>query len=101
MKTGIRSLIYLSLVSAGSLFAAEGASPTTWHAQTLMEAVVYMLLFAAIGVAAAIAGYKLFDMCTPGNLHREIVENKNMAAAIVAGAVILGVCIIIAAAMLG
>ncbi len=46
-------------------------------------------------------GYKLFDKCTPGDLHKEILENKNVAAAIVAAAVILGVCIIIAAAMLG
>ena len=58
-------------------------------------------LFAAIGIATAIAGYKLFDMCTPGDLNKEILENKNIAAAIVAAAVILGVCIIIAAAMLG
>jgi uncharacterized membrane protein YjfL (UPF0719 family) len=34
-------------------------------------------------------------------MHHEIVGNKNVAAAIVAGSVILGVCIIIAAAMLG
>ncbi|MBI5688784.1 MAG: DUF350 domain-containing protein [Verrucomicrobia bacterium] len=60
-----------------------------------------MLLFAAIGILAAIAGYKLFDKCTPGDLHKEIIENKNVAASIVAAAVILGVCIIIAAAMLG
>ena len=36
-----------------------------------------------------------------GRLHREILENKNIAAAIVAAAVILGVCLIIAAAMVG
>ncbi len=77
------------------------AATTTWHAQSLGEAIGYMLLFAVIGIGAAIAGYKLFDKCTPGNLHKEILENKNVAAAIVAGAVILGVCIIIAAAMLG
>jgi uncharacterized membrane protein YjfL (UPF0719 family) len=51
--------------------------------------------------STAIAGYKLFDKCTPGDLHKEILENKNIAAALVAGSVILGVCIIIAAAMLG
>jgi hypothetical protein len=79
--------------------AAEAGG--TWHAQTLGQAVGYMLLFAAIGIMAAIAGYNLFDTCTPGDLHREILENKNVAAAIVAGSVILGVCIIIAAAMLG
>ena len=60
-----------------------------------------MLLFAVIGIVAAILGYKLFDKCTPGDLNKEIVEHRNIAAAIVAAAVILGVCIIIAAAMLG
>ena len=60
-----------------------------------------MLVFSFLGILVAIAGYKLFDKCTPGDLHREIVENKNVAAALVAGAVILGVCIIIAAAMVG
>jgi uncharacterized membrane protein YjfL (UPF0719 family) len=84
-----------------ALNAAEATAPPGWHAQTLAGAVGYMLLFAAIGIATAILGYKLFDKCTPGDLHKEILENKNVAAAIVAAAVILGVCIIIAAAMLG
>lgn len=43
----------------------------------------------------------MFDKFTPGDLHREIIENKNVAAAIVGGAVIVGVCIIVAAAMIG
>ena len=60
-----------------------------------------MLLFAAVGIMAAIAGYMIFDKCTPGNLNKEILEHRNVAAAIIGGAVILGVCIIIAAAMLG
>ena len=81
--------------------AAEATGASGWHAQTLGQAIGYMLLFAAIGILAAIAGYKLFDKCTPGDLHKEILENKNVAAAVVAGSVILGVCIIIAAAMLG
>jgi uncharacterized membrane protein YjfL (UPF0719 family) len=47
----------------------------------------------------AIIGYKLFDKMTPGNLHAEIFENKNVAAAILAGSVIIGVALILAAAM--
>jgi uncharacterized membrane protein YjfL (UPF0719 family) len=90
----------LLLASSLPLHAAEQTS-AGWHAQSLGEALAYMILFAAVGVLAAIAGYKLFDKCTPGNLHHEIIENKNIAAAIVGGAVIIGVCIIIAAAMLG
>ena len=81
--------------------AAQAEGATTWHAQNLGQAIGYMLLFALIGIGIAIFGYKLFDKCTPGDLHKEILENRNVAAAIVAAAVILGVCIIIAAAMLG
>jgi uncharacterized membrane protein YjfL (UPF0719 family) len=83
------------------LFAADTAPVTTWHAQTLGQALAYMLLFAAVGIVAAIGGYKIFDKCTPGHLNKEILEHRNVAAAIIAAAVILGVCIIIAAAMLG
>lgn len=98
----LRTILPLVLLAAAPpLFAADGAPVATWHAQSLPEALGYMLLFAAIGIVAAIVGYKLFDACTPGDLNKEIIENKNIAAAIVAAAVILGVCIIIAAAMLG
>ena len=103
MKTSLlRILVPLLLLAATpSLFAADAAPPPSWHAQSLVEAIGYVVLFTAIGVALAIGGYKLFDKCTPGDLHKEIIENKNVAAAIVAAAVILGVCIIIAASMLG
>lgn len=80
---------------------APPAAAPSWHAQTLVGAISNVLIFSVIGIAAAILGFKLFDWCTPGNLQREILENKNVAAAIVAGAAILGVSIIIAACMLG
>jgi uncharacterized membrane protein YjfL (UPF0719 family) len=83
------------------LHAADAAAPVTWHAQSLGQALLYMLLFAGVGIVAAIGGYKIFDKCTPGHLNKEILEHRNVAAAIIGGAVILGVCIIIAAAMLG
>jgi uncharacterized membrane protein YjfL (UPF0719 family) len=89
------------LLTPALLHAAEAAPATTWHAQSLGQALAYMLLFAGVGIVAAIAGYKIFDKCTPGHLNKEILEHRNVAAAIIAAAVILGVCIIIAAAMLG
>ena len=102
MRTLPRSITTLALFALTTpAFAADTAPPATWHAQTLLQAVANMLLFAGIGIFAAIAGYKIFDKCTPGHLSREILEHRNIAAAIIAGAVILGVCIIIAAAMLG
>ncbi|HTA31441.1 MAG TPA: DUF350 domain-containing protein [Candidatus Cybelea sp.] len=93
--------ISLLFLAAPCVFAADSTSPTTWHAQTLLQAIGNVMLFALIGVVAAIIGFKLFDKCTPGHLGREIVEHRNVAAAIVGAAVILGVCIIVAAAIMG
>lgn len=95
------SLFALLVVSPSvRLLAADGAVEG-WHARTFGQAVGYMVLFALIGILLAIAGYKLFDRCTPGDLHREIIQEKNLAAAVIGGAIILGVCIIVAAAMIG
>ena len=85
-----------------SLLAADAtATAPSWHAQTMGSAIANVLIFAAIGIATAIIGFKVFDWCSPGHLEKEIIENKNVAAAIVAGAAILGVSIIIAACMIG
>jgi putative membrane protein len=59
------------------------------------------ILFAVIGIVLAIFGFKLFDWMTPGKLDEEILQKQNMAAAIMAGAFIVGVCIIVAAAIHG
>jgi uncharacterized membrane protein YjfL (UPF0719 family) len=101
-KYSLLRLLVLGLsLTPSALQAAEANSSTSWHAQSLGQAVAYMLIFAIIGIIVAIAGYKIFDKCTPGHLNKEILEHRNVAAAIIAGAVILGVCIIVAAAMLG
>lgn len=98
----LRGLIaIIATIIPAKVFAADTSLPTTWHAQSLGQAIGYMALFAVIGIVLAIFGYRMFDKCTPGDLHKEIIENRNVAAAIIGGAVILGVCIIIAAAMLG
>lgn len=100
-RTLIRLPALSILLAPVLLHAAEAAPAPTWHAQSLGQALAYMLLFAGVGIVAAITGYKIFDKCTPGHLNTEIVEHRNVAAAIIAAAVILGVCIIIAASMLG
>jgi uncharacterized membrane protein YjfL (UPF0719 family) len=56
-------------------------------------------IFGLVGIVMAILGYKLFDKFTPGDLHDEIVNKKNLAAAVLAGSVIISVAIVLAAAM--
>jgi putative membrane protein len=100
MKTLLRSSVALPFVAA-PVFAADVAAPVATHARTVGEALLYMLVFAVAGIVMAILGYKLFDKFTPGDLHKEIVEKQNVAAAVIAAAVVLGICIIIAASMIG
>jgi amino acid transporter len=80
---------------------AQAAVPADWHPTTLAQAMVYTVLFSLVGIFMAILGYKLFDWATPGELHEEIIKNRNVAAALIGAAVIVGTCIIIAAAIVG
>lgn len=61
----------------------------------LINSVVYALL----GIIIFIAGFIIVDKLTPYDLWKQLVEEKNVALAIVVGAAALGICLIIAAAI--
>ena len=50
-------------------------------------------------VAALVFAFIVMDKLTPYHLWKEIVQEHNMALAILVGAMSLGICIIIAAAI--
>lgn len=72
-------------------------TPTHWYPQTFAESITATAVFGGIGIVLAILGFKIFDWLTPGDLQKEIFEKNNIAAAILGGAFILGLCRIIAA----
>jgi uncharacterized membrane protein YjfL (UPF0719 family) len=78
----------------------EGAA-TRWRPESLGMAVLSVLVFTFIGIVASIAGFKLWDRFTPGNLEEEICRKQNVAAAILGAAIVLGISIIVAAVMIG
>ena len=57
------------------------------------------LIFAALGIVVFIIAFSLLIRLAPLDLWKEIVEERNVAAAILAGAAALGICWIIAATM--
>lgn len=57
------------------------------------------LLYSAIGILVFVLAFFLIDRFTPYHLWKEIVEDKNTALAILIGAMSIGICIIIAAAV--
>ncbi|TLD71237.1 DUF350 domain-containing protein [Phragmitibacter flavus] len=62
---------------------------------------VNSLIYSCLGVVVFAVCFALVDWLTPHDLVKEIVEHKNMALAIVVGAVALGISIIVAAAVHG
>jgi putative membrane protein len=63
----------------------------------VLNAVVYAFL----GVVIFGISFALLDLATPYKLWQEIIDKNNSALAIVVGAMSLGICIIIAAAIHG
>ncbi|MDE3165645.1 MAG: DUF350 domain-containing protein [Acidobacteriota bacterium] len=57
------------------------------------------LIFAALGIVVFVIAFSLVVRLAPLNLWKEIAEQRNVAAAILAGAVALGICWIIAATL--
>ena len=61
--------------------------------------VLNALIFALLGILVFVIAFALVIKIAPFDLRKEIVQERNVAAAIVAGAVVLGLCWIVAAAM--
>ena len=57
------------------------------------------LIFAALGIAVFIAAFAFLVKLAPFDLWKQIVEERNVAVAILAGAIALGLSWIIAATM--
>ena len=57
------------------------------------------LVFAVLGMLIFVAAFFLLDKLTPYHLWKEIVHEHNIALAILIGALSMGFCLIIAAAV--
>lgn len=58
-------------------------------------------VFSIVGLVILAVSFIVFDKLTPGNLWKEIVEEHNVALAITAGAMVLAIAQIVAAAIHG
>ena len=57
------------------------------------------IVFALIGIVVFVGAFVIIDKMTPYDLWKEIVVEKNLALAVLVGAMSIGICIIIAAAV--
>lgn len=68
---------------------------------TSLPALLSTLLYAVIGIIVFAIGFLVLDLLTPGKLWEEIHQKQNVAVAVFAGAVAIGLSVIVAAAIHG
>jgi putative membrane protein len=61
--------------------------------------IVSALVFTFLGILIFVVAFIVMDKVTPYHLWKEIVQEHNMALAILVGAMSIGICIIIASAI--
>lgn len=66
-----------------------------------MKYVVNALVFSVLGLVVLTIAFIVFDKLTPGNLWKEIIEDQNIALAIIVGAMMLAIASIISSAIHG
>jgi|JI9StandDraft_1071089.scaffolds.fasta_scaffold414322_1 putative membrane protein len=74
-------------------------APNNMEVLINIKYIVNALVFSILGIVILIFSFFVFDKMTPGNLWKEVVEEKNIALAITAGAMALAIAQIIASAI--
>ena len=72
-----------------------------WEWERLLWQVVQVLVWVAIGLGFFALAYLIIDKLTPFSFHKEVIEEKNTALAILLAAVFLGIALIVAVSIHG
>jgi putative membrane protein len=66
-----------------------------------LSPLINALIFCGVGIVIYVLGFVILDKVTPYHLWREINEKQNSALAILVGSMVIGLALIIAAAIRG
>ncbi len=89
----------VALVAGASRALADEGGGGHLAAVLSWEALLATVVYGLVGMGLAFVGYKVYSWIVPFDLNKELAEDDNPAVGIVVGAVILGVSIIVAAAI--
>jgi len=68
---------------------------------TSLPVLINSLIYSGVGILVFVVGFIILDLLTPGKLTEEIMVKQNRAVATFAGAIAIGLSIIVAAAIHG
>jgi len=91
----------LAMALAQTAEATELTDQSNWRKKifSLESGVLGTLVYTLVGILMLILAFKAKDILLPGKLDKQLVEDRNVAVAIVTAAFLLGIAIIIAAAI--
>ncbi len=93
-----------SQIKAGALVAMIAASDFAMAQQDTLAGftaeLISTIVYSIVGIVMGVVGFKVVDWLTPGNLAEEVANKENRALAVLAGSMMLGVCIIIASVLI-
>jgi uncharacterized membrane protein YjfL (UPF0719 family) len=79
----------------------EGDRDVALNVEQLLFNILLAVIFSLLGFALLFAGYRAFDALTPMDLGHKIFDEGNVAAAVMAGAFVLGIALVVAASIQG
>lgn len=90
-----------SIFQSMSLWGWAEASEDAIGLAVLLRHLIAAAVFSALGLVIFAASVWILSRCLPFSLRREIEEDQNTAVGVIIGAMMIGVAIIIAAAIVG
>lgn len=93
-RANYKTCVALAMVAASDIAIAQQNEFSNFAAE-LVSTIVYSI----VGIVMGVVGFKVVDWLTPGNLAEEVANKENRALAVLAGSMMLGVCIIIASVL--
>ncbi len=104
MKFGFTIATFLvgiaSVASAIQVSGEAGEATRFLSGWDLLNGIIGVVVYSALGLAVLLIGFKVFDKATPFSLNKEIAEDNNVAAGVVVAGIMIGLGIIVAAAIL-
>ena len=82
-----------------ALAQASEAAPETSRLLHLMDGVIGTLVYGLIGILLVVVGYKVFSWILPFDVKKELEEDHNVAVGILLAALVLGICLVVAASI--
>lgn len=65
----------------------------------LWKGLVHSIIYSLLGLVVLMISFKVFDMITPFDLNKEIAEDDNTAAGVAVAGIMIGLGLIVAAAI--